>query len=131
MYLQLKIHGFLAIYVLLDIKSSDYLKIQLTTVTSVFFLMYIDFCQLVVNLCELCSMPLIVEWSASPPHDLILAGCHDGVVGIQSFNALHVSCRHIRLFIKPLSLFPMYCLSPYPLFSSPNCRNDLSYFKPR
>ncbi|XP_056686446.1 uncharacterized protein [Spinacia oleracea] len=32
------------------------------------------------------SMPLIVEWSASPPHDLILAGCHDGVVALWKFS---------------------------------------------
>ncbi|XP_048503667.1 uncharacterized protein LOC104898392 isoform X3 [Beta vulgaris subsp. vulgaris] len=33
------------------------------------------------------SMPLTVEWSASPPHDLILAGCHDGVVALWKFSA--------------------------------------------
>ncbi|XP_056683473.1 uncharacterized protein [Spinacia oleracea] len=32
------------------------------------------------------SMPLTVEWSASPPHDLILAGCHDGVVALWKFS---------------------------------------------
>lgn len=26
------------------------------------------------------SIPLTVEWSPSMPHDLILAGCHDGTV---------------------------------------------------
>ncbi|GAB2255131.1 hypothetical protein Droror1_Dr00008909 [Drosera rotundifolia] len=26
------------------------------------------------------SMPLIMEWSASPPDDILLAGCHDGLV---------------------------------------------------
>ncbi|KAL9237573.1 hypothetical protein vseg_012104 [Gypsophila vaccaria] len=31
------------------------------------------------------SMPLTVEWSASPPHDLLLAGCHDGVVAMWKF----------------------------------------------
>ncbi|KAH9611142.1 hypothetical protein KSS87_004805 [Heliosperma pusillum] len=32
------------------------------------------------------SMPLTVEWSASPPHDLLLAGCHDGVVAVWKFS---------------------------------------------
>lgn len=32
------------------------------------------------------SMPLTVEWSASPPHNLILAGCHDGVVALWKFS---------------------------------------------
>lgn len=32
------------------------------------------------------SMPLTVEWSASPPHDLILAGCHDGMVALWKFS---------------------------------------------
>lgn len=56
------------------------------------------------------SMPLTLEWSASPPHDIILAGCHDGVVifgssGFTFFCALydlfyflitskHRSCNH-------------------------------------
>lgn len=26
------------------------------------------------------SIPLTVEWSAFSPHDLIVAGCHDGTV---------------------------------------------------
>ncbi|XP_057534889.1 uncharacterized protein LOC130813150 [Amaranthus tricolor] len=33
------------------------------------------------------SMPLTVEWSTTPPHDLILAGCHDGVVALWKFSA--------------------------------------------
>ena len=28
------------------------------------------------------SIPLTLEWSASSPHDMILAGCHDGVVHV-------------------------------------------------
>lgn len=30
--------------------------------------------------CLFYSIPLTVEWSASPPHDYLLAGCHDGTV---------------------------------------------------
>ncbi|XP_058214254.1 uncharacterized protein LOC131325816 isoform X2 [Rhododendron vialii] len=33
------------------------------------------------------SIPLTVEWSASAPHDFILAGCHDGVVALWKFSA--------------------------------------------
>ncbi|KAL8526313.1 hypothetical protein ACS0TY_015505 [Phlomoides rotata] len=31
------------------------------------------------------SIPLTVEWSVSSPHDMILAGCHDGVVALWKF----------------------------------------------
>lgn len=33
------------------------------------------------------SIPLTLEWSTSSPHDLILAGCHDGVVALWKFSA--------------------------------------------
>ncbi|XP_027173234.1 uncharacterized protein LOC113772936 [Coffea eugenioides] len=33
------------------------------------------------------SIPLTLEWSASSPHDIILAGCHDGVVALWKFCA--------------------------------------------
>ncbi|KAK6151548.1 hypothetical protein DH2020_014183 [Rehmannia glutinosa] len=32
------------------------------------------------------SIPLTVEWSVSSPHDMILAGCHDGVVALWKFS---------------------------------------------
>ncbi|XP_057777850.1 uncharacterized protein LOC130996573 isoform X2 [Salvia miltiorrhiza] len=32
------------------------------------------------------SIPLTVEWSVSSPHDMISAGCHDGVVAIWKFS---------------------------------------------
>ncbi|KAI3471962.1 hypothetical protein Pfo_028650 [Paulownia fortunei] len=32
------------------------------------------------------SIPLTVEWSLSSPHDMILAGCHDGVVALWKFS---------------------------------------------
>ncbi|KAH7862286.1 hypothetical protein Vadar_002497 [Vaccinium darrowii] len=37
------------------------------------------------------SIPLTVEWSASAPHDFILAGCHDGVVALWKFSANGIS----------------------------------------
>ncbi|GMJ01191.1 hypothetical protein like AT1G19485 [Hibiscus trionum] len=33
------------------------------------------------------SIPLTVEWSTSPPHDYLLAGCHDGMVVMWKFSA--------------------------------------------
>ncbi|KAL0338607.1 UNVERIFIED_CONTAM: hypothetical protein Sangu_1382800 [Sesamum angustifolium] len=32
------------------------------------------------------SIPLTLEWSVSSPHDMILAGCHDGVVALWKFS---------------------------------------------
>lgn len=46
----------------------------------------------------LCSMPLTVEWSASPAHDLILAGCHDGVV-IFASSGLRFSMLFVTFYI--------------------------------
>ncbi|KAG9139067.1 hypothetical protein Leryth_022569 [Lithospermum erythrorhizon] len=50
------------------------------------------------------SIPLTVGWSASSPHDIVIAGCHDGLVALWKFSAA-VSCEgmcypevcHIRL----------------------------------
>uniref|UniRef100_A0A6N2KZ02 Anaphase-promoting complex subunit 4 WD40 domain-containing protein n=1 Tax=Salix viminalis TaxID=40686 RepID=A0A6N2KZ02_SALVM len=33
------------------------------------------------------SIPLVVEWSTSYPHDYLLAGCHDGTVALWKFSA--------------------------------------------
>ncbi|XP_039003969.1 uncharacterized protein LOC120130887 isoform X2 [Hibiscus syriacus] len=33
------------------------------------------------------SIPQTVEWSTSPPHDYLLAGCHDGMVALWKFSA--------------------------------------------
>ncbi|KAL6574965.1 hypothetical protein OROMI_012250 [Orobanche minor] len=33
------------------------------------------------------SIPLTMEWSVSSPNDMILAGCHDGVVALWKFSA--------------------------------------------
>ncbi|XP_027365109.1 uncharacterized protein LOC113872072 isoform X2 [Abrus precatorius] len=32
------------------------------------------------------SIPLSVEWSVTPPHDYLLAGCHDGTVALWKFS---------------------------------------------
>ncbi|XWS47227.1 hypothetical protein CRYUN_Cryun14cG0134400 [Craigia yunnanensis] len=36
---------------------------------------------------DILSIPLTVEWSTSPPHDYLLAGCHDGMVALWKFSA--------------------------------------------
>ncbi|KAJ7976092.1 General transcription factor 3C polypeptide 2 [Quillaja saponaria] len=41
------------------------------------------------------SIPLTVEWSVLPPHDYLLAGCHDGTVSLWKFSA-HSSCKDTR-----------------------------------
>ncbi|GAB4856427.1 hypothetical protein Ancab_014345 [Ancistrocladus abbreviatus] len=47
------------------------------------------------------SIPLTVEWSTSFPHNLILAGCHDGVVALWKFST-SLSTRESR---------PLLCFS--------------------
>ncbi|KAK1276570.1 hypothetical protein QJS04_geneDACA011783 [Acorus gramineus] len=37
------------------------------------------------------SIPLVIEWSPSAPHDLILAGCHDGTVALWKFSTMGAS----------------------------------------
>ncbi|XP_020260323.1 uncharacterized protein LOC109836741 isoform X1 [Asparagus officinalis] len=46
------------------------------------------------------SIPLTLEWSPSAPHDLILAGCHDGTVALWKFSKQHSSQD-----MKPLLCF--------------------------
>ncbi|KAJ7294694.1 hypothetical protein O6H91_Y239400 [Diphasiastrum complanatum] len=42
------------------------------------------------------SIPLTVEWSTSKPHDMLLAGCHDGTVAVWKFEPKGVSCSETR-----------------------------------
>ncbi|XP_050370323.1 uncharacterized protein LOC126788377 isoform X2 [Argentina anserina] len=37
------------------------------------------------------SIPLTVEWSTAPPHDYLIAGCHDGMVAMLKFSASKAS----------------------------------------
>ncbi|KAJ1687721.1 hypothetical protein LUZ63_019111 [Rhynchospora breviuscula] len=46
------------------------------------------------------SIPLTLEWSPSPPSDMILAGCHDGTVALWKF-AVQSPCQDSR----PLLVF--------------------------
>ncbi|KAJ7956551.1 General transcription factor 3C polypeptide 2 [Quillaja saponaria] len=41
------------------------------------------------------SIPLTLEWSVLPPHDYLLAGCHDGTVALWKFCA-NSSCKDTR-----------------------------------
>ncbi|KAK7278639.1 hypothetical protein RJT34_23673 [Clitoria ternatea] len=43
------------------------------------------------------SIPLTVEWSVTPPHDYLLAGCHDGTVALWKFSTNSSSkCRDTK-----------------------------------
>ncbi|KAL2933780.1 General transcription factor 3C polypeptide 2 [Bienertia sinuspersici] len=69
------------------------------------------------------SMPLTVEWSAYPPHDLILAGCHDGVVALWKFSVKGPSED-----VRPLLCFsaetgPIRSLSWAPYEGDPESSN--------
>ncbi|KAK1404734.1 putative general transcription factor 3C polypeptide 2-like [Heracleum sosnowskyi] len=69
------------------------------------------------------SVPLTVEWSASPPHDLILAGCHDGVVALWKFSA-NVSSKDTRpLLCFSADTVPIRALAWAPSQSDPESAN--------
>lgn len=69
------------------------------------------------------SMPLTVEWSASPAHDLILAGCHDGVVALWKFSA-NVSPKDTRpLLCFSADTVPIRALAWAPIQSDPESAN--------
>jgi general transcription factor 3C polypeptide 2 len=45
------------------------------------------------------SIPLTLEWSTSAPHDLLLAGCHDGMVALWKFSPKASSSQEARPLI--------------------------------
>ncbi|MCO5601243.1 hypothetical protein L7F22_055362 [Adiantum nelumboides] len=47
------------------------------------------------------SLPLTIEWSSSPPNDLLLVGCHDGTVALWMFHPTSFSDCDTR----PLTCF--------------------------
>ncbi|CAN4121359.1 unnamed protein product [Withania somnifera] len=63
------------------------------------------------------SIPLTVEWSASPPHDMILGGCHDGVVALWKFSANNSSKDTRPLLCFNADTGPIRALSWAPLES--------------
>ncbi|XP_042476421.1 uncharacterized protein LOC122058061 [Macadamia integrifolia] len=69
------------------------------------------------------SIPLTVEWSPSSPHDLILAGCHDGTVALWKFSARH-SCEDTRpLLCFSADTVPIRALAWAPIESDTESAN--------
>ncbi|RDX97408.1 General transcription factor 3C polypeptide 2 [Mucuna pruriens] len=48
--------------------------------------LYVSGCGLIYSIVLSHSIPLTVEWSVTPPHDYLLAGCHDGTVALWKFS---------------------------------------------
>uniref|UniRef100_A0A2N9ED58 Uncharacterized protein n=1 Tax=Fagus sylvatica TaxID=28930 RepID=A0A2N9ED58_FAGSY len=65
------------------------------------------------------SIPLTVEWSASPPHEYLLAGCHDGTVALWKFSASYSSKDTRPLLCFSADTVPIRALSWAPLESRP------------
>ncbi|KAM3341403.1 putative protein isoform X1 [Capsicum galapagoense] len=63
------------------------------------------------------SIPLTLEWSASPPYDMILCGCHDGVVALWKFSANNSSKDTMPLLCFTADAGPIRALSWAPLES--------------
>lgn len=53
-------------------------------------LLYIIESYFALHHCLLYSIPLTLEWSASTPHDYIVAGCHDGTVIVLLFLIIYL-----------------------------------------
>ncbi|XP_047316570.1 uncharacterized protein LOC124920185 isoform X2 [Impatiens glandulifera] len=60
------------------------------------------------------SIPLTVEWSSFFPHDLIIAGCHDGVVALWKFSADKSSKDTRPLLCFSADTFPIRTLAWAP-----------------
>ncbi|KAD5803066.1 hypothetical protein E3N88_14426 [Mikania micrantha] len=71
------------------------------------------------------SIPLTLEWSASAPHDLILAGCHDGVVALWKFSASSSSKDTRPLLCFNADTVPIRTLKWAPLASDPESANTI------
>ncbi|KAI3683867.1 hypothetical protein L1987_84382 [Smallanthus sonchifolius] len=71
------------------------------------------------------SIPLTLEWSASAPHDLILAGCHDGVVALWKFSASSSSKDTRPLLCFSADTVPIRALKWAPLASDPESANTI------
>ncbi|KAF3973842.1 hypothetical protein CMV_002774 [Castanea mollissima] len=69
------------------------------------------------------SIPLTVEWSASPPHDYLLAGCHDGTIALWKFSASCSSEDTRPLLCFSADTVPITALSWAPLESVPEIAN--------
>ncbi|KAA8516698.1 hypothetical protein F0562_016796 [Nyssa sinensis] len=69
------------------------------------------------------SIPLTVEWSASSPHDFILAGCHDGMVALWKFTANGSSKDTRPLLCFSADTVPIRALAWAPNGSDPESAN--------
>ncbi|MCD7449714.1 hypothetical protein HAX54_001143 [Datura stramonium] len=67
--------------------------------------------------CDGQSIPLTVEWSASPPHDMILGGYNDGVVALWKFSANNSSKDTRPLLCFSADTGPIRALSWAPFES--------------
>ncbi|CAL4973034.1 unnamed protein product [Urochloa decumbens] len=66
------------------------------------------------------SIPLTVDWSPSPPHDMILAGCHDGTVALWNFS-INLSSQDSKPFMcVTAESVPIRALSWAPYISDEN-----------
>ncbi|OEL33610.1 hypothetical protein BAE44_0005377 [Dichanthelium oligosanthes] len=66
------------------------------------------------------SIPLTVDWSPSPPHDMILAGCHDGTVALWNFST-NLSSQDSKPFMcVTAESVPIRALSWAPYISEEN-----------
>ncbi|KAL6614133.1 hypothetical protein ACP70R_036403 [Stipagrostis hirtigluma subsp. patula] len=65
-------------------------------------------------------IPLAVDWSPSPPHDMILAGCHDGTVALWNFST-NLSSQEAKPFMcVTAESVPIRALSWAPYISEEN-----------
>ncbi|XP_059462909.1 uncharacterized protein LOC132191818 isoform X2 [Corylus avellana] len=69
------------------------------------------------------SIPLTVEWSASPPHDYLLAGCHDGTVALWKFSAGSYSKDTRPLLCFSADTVPIRAVAWAPHESDPESAN--------
>ncbi|GAB2230671.1 hypothetical protein Drorol1_Dr00014952 [Drosera rotundifolia] len=69
------------------------------------------------------SMPLIMEWSASPPHDILLAGCHDGLVALWKFSPTGSSEETQPLLCFSADTVPIRTLAWAPSEGDPESSN--------
>ncbi|KAL7617978.1 hypothetical protein Lser_V15G01927 [Lactuca serriola] len=72
------------------------------------------------------SIPLTLEWSTSAPHDLILAGCHDGVVALWKFSTNDSSIDTKPLLCFSADTVPIRALKWAPLPSDPESANIIA-----
>ncbi|XP_031128106.1 uncharacterized protein LOC116030111 isoform X3 [Ipomoea triloba] len=69
------------------------------------------------------SIPLTVEWSISSSRDMILAGCHDGVVALWKFSITNSSKDTRPLLCFSADTVPIRSLAWAPFESSPESEN--------